>query len=188
MRAAAAALAIFLSAASTVHAAADDSDILVHVRKDGPVISVEVRCPVEAPASVLWDVLTDYDHMAQFVSNLQQSHVEQRVDNLLRVRQSGKASRGPLSISFENVREIQLVPFSEIRSRLVSGDLVASTFVTRIADGAGGLRIEHAGIYTPNMWVPPVVGPALIEAETRKQFGEIRTEILRRSAMLRPQT
>jgi hypothetical protein len=31
------------------------------------------------------------------------------------------------------------------------------------------------------MWVPPLIGPAMIEAETRKQFGEIRTEILRRS-------
>jgi len=38
------------------------------------------------------------------------------------------------------------------------------------------------------MWVPPYIGPAVIEAETRKQFGEVRTEMLRRSAMLRPQT
>jgi hypothetical protein len=38
------------------------------------------------------------------------------------------------------------------------------------------------------MWVPPYVGPAVIEAETQKQFGEIRTEILRRSALVRPQT
>jgi hypothetical protein len=182
LRTATAALALFLATALAVHAAADDADIIVHVRKDGPVISVEVQCPVDAPAAVLWEVLTDYDHMALFVSNLQHSHVESRADNLLRVRQSGKASRGPLSISFDNVREIRLVPFSEIRSRLVSGDLKSSTFVTRIADGSGGPRIEHSGSYTPNMWVPPFIGPALIEAETRKQFAEFRAEILRRAA------
>ena len=182
MRFLAAAVALFLSGASAAHAAASDSDIVVHVRMDGPVVSVEVRCPVEAPAAVLWDVLTDYDHMTRFISNFEYSHVEHRTDNLLRVRQSGKASRGPLSIRFDNVREIQLVPFSEIRSRLVSGDLVSSNFVTRIADGAGGLRIEHAGTYMPSRWVPPFIGPALIEAETRKQFAEFRTEILRRAA------
>ena len=182
MRAAAAVLAVFLSAALTVHAAATDSDIVVYVRKDGPVISVEVRCPVEAPTSVLWDVLTDYDHMARFISNLESSRIDQRVDDLLRVHQKGHASRGPLSISFEIVREIRLVPFNEIRSRLVSGDLASSTFVTKIVEGAGGPRIEHSGSYTPNLWVPPIIGPALIEAETRKQFAEFRTEILRRAA------
>jgi len=178
----AAASALFLWSAPTVHAAAADSDIMVHVRMDGPVISVEVRCPVEAPSSILWDVLTDYDHMTRFISNFEYSHVEHRADNVLRVRQSGKASRGPLSISFDNVREIELVPFSEIRSRLVSGDLVSSSFVTRIANGAGGSRIEHTGTYVPSRWVPPYIGPALIEAETRKQFAEFRTEILRRAA------
>jgi len=33
-----------------------------------------------------------------------------------------------------------------------------------------------------------MVGPAMIEAETQKQFGEFRAEILRRSAMSRPQS
>jgi hypothetical protein len=35
------------------------------------------------------------------------------------------------------------------------------------------------------MWVPPFIGPALIEGETRKQFSEIRAEILRRGAKTR---
>jgi hypothetical protein len=182
LRARATALAFCLSLLLPVHAAAPDEDIVVHVRKDGPVITVEVQCPVDAPPSIVWDVFTDYDHMAEFVSNLEWSRVEQRADNVLRVHQKGHASRGPISISFDTVREIQLMPFSEIRSRLLSGDLAASTFATRIVDGASGLRVEHAGSYIPNMWVPPIIGPALIEAETRKQFGEFRKEILRRAA------
>jgi hypothetical protein len=31
-------------------------------------------------------------------------------------------------------------------------------------------------------------GPALLKSETQKQFGEIRTEILRRSALIRSQS
>ena len=165
-----------------------DQDIVVHVQKDGQQIKVDVDCPVDAPASVVWEVLTDYDHMAQFISNLEYSGIENRVDNVLRVRQKGKASRGPLTLTFDNVREIELVPYREIRSRLISGDLKASDFITRIVESAGQVHIVNNGRYTPNIWVPPLVGPALIEAETRKQFGQIRTEILRRSAMVRPQS
>ena len=163
-----------------------DQDIVVHVEKDGPHISVEVDCPVDAPRSVVWEVLTDYDHMAQFVSNLDYSGVTDRVGNVMRVHQKGKASRGPLTITFDNVREVELVPHREIRSRLISGDLKASDFVTRIVEVGARLHIRNSGRYTPNIWVPPLIGPALIEAETQKQFGEIRAEILRRNAMIRP--
>ncbi len=163
-----------------------DQDIVVRVQKNGQNIVVDVDCPVDAPPSVVWEVLTDYEHMAQFVSNLEYSGVEDTAGNVLRVRQKGKASRGPLTLAFDNVREVQLVPRSEIRSRLISGDLKASEFTTRIVEVSARVHIVNSGRYTPNIWVPPVIGPALIEAETRKQFGEIRTEIVRRSAAVRP--
>ncbi len=162
-------------------------DIVVEVRKDGQNIAVDVDCPVDAPWPVVWEVLTDYDHMAQFISNLERSEVTARADNVLRVHQSGKAGRGILSLTFDTVREIELVPNREIRSRLISGDLKASAFTTTIVEVDHRIHIVNIGSYVPNIWVPPVIGPALIRAETQKQFGEIRSEILRRSAMARSQ-
>jgi len=162
-------------------AAGPDDDIIVHAKKEGPEIVVEVDCPVRAPLLAVWDVLTDYDNMSRFISNLQYSGIQGRVDNVLKVRQYGKATRGSLTITFDNVREVELRPFTEVRSRLISGDLKASVFTTRLVDVDGLVHIVNSGRYTPKIWVPPVIGPALIEAETRKQFGEIRTEILRRS-------
>jgi hypothetical protein len=161
----------------------DNSDIAVHVTKIGSAISVQVDCPVAAPAAVVWEVLIDYDHMAEFISNLETSIVRERNDNRLNVFQKGKAQRGPLTLTFETVREVQLVPYREIRSRLISGDLKASEFTTRIVDDGGGLHIINSGRYTPKIWIPPLIGPAVLEAETRKQFGEIRAEILRRSKL-----
>jgi hypothetical protein len=165
-----------------------NQDIVVQVRKNGPQIAVDVICPVDAPAPVVWEVLTDYEHMARFISNIASSDVEDTAGNLLRVRQKGKASRGPVTLTFDIVREIELVPQSEIRSRLISGDFKSSDFVTRIVTTETGVHIVNNGRYTPNMWVPPFIGPAVIEAETQKQYGEIRAEILRRSAMVRPQS
>ena len=138
-----------------------DQDIVVRVLKDGQNITVDVDCPVDAPWSLVWEVLTDYDHMAEFVSNLEFSGVKYAEGNLLRVHQKGKASRGPLTLTFDNVREIELVPSSEIRSRLISGDMKASDFVTRIVEVAARVHIVNSGHYTPNMWVPPIIGPAV---------------------------
>jgi hypothetical protein len=171
----------FLPAA--VLQAAVDQDIEVHVKKEGPEVVVDVDCPVNASAAVAWEVLTDYDHMSEFLSNVQSSSVQSRDGRMLQVHQKGKASRGLLSISFENLRAVELVPYQEIRSRLISGDMKASAFTTRIVDDGTGVHIINSGRYTPKIWVPPVIGPTLIADETRKHFGELRTEILRRSAL-----
>lgn len=178
-------LAFFLAALPVVavHASVDD-DIRVRVQKDGPEIAVDIDCPVQASVPLAWEVLTDYAHMSAFISNLESSFVQAQDGLKLVVYQKGKATRGPLTFTFESVREIELVPYQEIRSRMISGDLKASAFTTRLVDDGTLLHIVNSGRYTPKIWVPPIIGPALIEAETRKQFGEIRAEIMRRSALL----
>jgi len=173
-----------LALAFAVHAAlpANDADIDVHVLQNGNRITVDVNMPVQATAMETWKVVTDYDNMAKFVSNLQASRIVEQIDNRLVVMQKGKASRGPLSFSFENVREILLAPPTEIRSRLISGDLESSEFITRVVDHGDSAQIVNHGEFIPKVWVPPIVGPAVIEAETRKQFRELRDEIMRRKA------
>ena len=58
----------------------------------------------------------------------------------------------------------------------------SSRFTTRIVDEGGTTLIVQSGQAIPNMWVPPWIGPAIIAAGTRKQWQEIRAEILRRKA------
>jgi hypothetical protein len=126
--------------------------------------------------------MTDYDNMARFITNLESSRIIGRDGNTLTVMQKGRASRGPLTFSFENVREIRLKPYAEIHSQLVSGDLEASEFTTRVVDHGASAQIINHGEFIPKIWVPPVIGPAVIETETRRQFQELRVEILRRKA------
>jgi hypothetical protein len=123
--------------------AGDTGDIVVHVERDGAAIRVAVDCPVPAPRAIAWDVLTDYDGMAKFISNLQQSVVRMRFGNRLQVFQKGQASRGPLTFPFENLRDIELVPQSEIRSKMISGDTMPASFTTRIDERNGGLHVIH---------------------------------------------
>jgi hypothetical protein len=159
---------------------ADDSDIAVQVEQRGRVVVVDVSMRVEASIEQAWSVMTDYDHMARFVSNLRESRVLTREGDTLTILQRGEATRGLLTFRFENVREIVLTPPREIHSRLISGDLETSEFTTRLAGQGSSLRITNHGEFIPKIWVPPVIGPSMIAAETRAQFGQLRSEILRR--------
>jgi hypothetical protein len=168
-----------LALAARAQAPADD-DIAVSVEKRGGKIIVDVRMSVAAAASDAWNVLTDYDNMARFVSNLKSSAVLRRDGNRLEVEQIGEARRGPLRFTFETVRAVELVPQSEIRSTLIRGPFHSYNFVTRVAGDGSSAIVENRGEYEPTTWVPPVLGPAMIETETRSQYGELRREMLRR--------
>ena len=81
-----------LSCALPALGVAPDQDIVVRVQKSGQEVLIDVECPVRAPASLVWEVLTDYDNMARFLSNIQFSAVQTRVDNMLIVHQTGGGS------------------------------------------------------------------------------------------------
>src|SRR5437588_475930 len=96
------AVSLFAVAASVGAASDDGKDIAVRIQKNGPSIVVDVDLPVAATALEAWNVMTDYDNMARFISNLQSSRIIGRDGNTLTVEQKGRASRGPLTLSFEN--------------------------------------------------------------------------------------
>ena len=159
----------------------DASDIAVAIHRDGEAYVVDVDMVVEATAQQVWDVLTDYDHMAEFVSNVAASRVVGRHPDKIEVKQTSRLVFGPFKLTFENVRSIELVPLKEIRSRLLSGDMKASSFTTWLRPEGSATRVVNHGRFTPDRWIAPIIGVAVLESETRKQFAEMRAEMLRRA-------
>jgi|SRR6185437_10853585 len=175
-------LAITLaSLPAAAHAAPPNAqDIAVAIRRDGDAIEVDVDFVVDALPQEAWDVLTDYDHMARFVSNVAMSRIVGRSGQRIEVAQTSRVGFGLFALTFDNVREIDLVAPLEIRSKLVSGDMKASAFTTRLAAEGNSTRITNHGRFIPGRWIPPLIGTAVLESETRKQFAELRAEIMRR--------
>jgi carbon monoxide dehydrogenase subunit G len=172
-------LCLCLSSA-TRGAAGDEADIAVAVHRHAGRFEVDVDFRVSAAPQDVWRVMTDYDHMDRIVSNVVSSHVIARHDEHLEVASTTRAKLGPWEYKVNNVREIRLTPVREIRSKVVSGDLVSSEFVTTLVPDDGGTRVTCHGLLKPDRWIPPLVGPSIIESETRKQYAEIRSEVLRR--------
>jgi ribosome-associated toxin RatA of RatAB toxin-antitoxin module len=155
-------------------------DVSVKVQRHGDTIVVDVEATVAAPVRDAWSVFTDYDHMSSFISNIKQSRVIARKGNSLEVEQSGETKVAFLHFGFAAVRAVELVPMQEIRSSLVSGDFKAYSSTTRVAATPSGVQISHHGEYVPKSWLPPLIGPAVVESETRKQYREFIAEIERR--------
>lgn len=152
----------------------------VTAKKVSNMVVIDVSMLVEATPREAWDVLTDYDHMPKFLPNLQSSKILSKSPTRLEVAQKGGATHGPISITFDVVREVQLKPYSEIISHVISGDLKKVDGTTRLVPEGDGTRITFHSESIPNVWVPPGIGPALIENETREQFGDMRAEIVKR--------
>ena len=142
---------VTLAQTPTQTEAADDSDIAVRAEKDGENIIIDVEMRVRAPLSVVWDVFTDYDHMTRFVSSVHSSRIIDRSGSTLRVAQKSSTELGLLKFEFDNVRQVELVPHTEIHSRLISGDMKDSAFSTRfMSDSEGETRVyNHGSSYRP---------------------------------------
>jgi len=175
-------IAIIAFAMTSASAApdADDTGITVDLRRSGDAIEVDVDMRIEATPDEVWAVLTDYDHMASFVSNVIASRVVRHAGDTLEVEQASRLAFGPLELTFENVREATLKRPVEIRTRLLHGDMKDSTFTTRLTAENPGTHVTNHGYFIADRWIPPVIGTSVLAAETRKQFAEFRAEILRR--------
>ena len=156
----------------------DERDIKVTRVGQGFAVDMDVFFPVR-PA-VVWAVLTDYEHMSVFVPNLSSSTVTGRGEGPLSVTQKGVARFGPWSFAFESVREIRLTPPSEIRSHGIGGNLERVESTTRLSAEASGTRMLYHTDVVPGVWFPPLVGPAVVRAQTARQFSAMLAEMRRR--------
>ncbi|MBN9133508.1 MAG: hypothetical protein J0H48_09115 [Nitrosospira multiformis] len=152
----------------------------------GENIIIDLNFTVSASQQEVWDVLTDFDGMADFVSNLKESRIVSVSEDKFTIFQSGTATYGPIRYPFESTREVRLVPYNKILTHLISGNMHKLEGTTYLTDEAGRIRVVHRTEAIPKIWIPAVVGKVFIEHEVREQFNEMRNEVIRRkSAVLK---
>ena len=166
--------------ATTDALSAANEDIDVHVRKERTAYEVKLEFTVPASLEQTWNVLADYENMAQILSSMDSSRVVSRDGNRLTVAQTSHGNAGPVRVSIDAVREITLTPFSEIRSHQIKGDLKASDFTTSLRAEGTATRVTVSGRLVAAAWASWTLGAETIAAHTRRQYQELRDEILKR--------
>jgi ribosome-associated toxin RatA of RatAB toxin-antitoxin module len=160
---------------------AGDLDIAVDYRDGRYSASVRMLVPVR-PATAL-AVLTDFDHMAEFVPNLTASRITARSGNVLRVVQEGKADFGPFSWRFSSERRVEIFPDGRVLARGLSGSIKSMQSELRLHPAeANATLIEYRIVSAPDFWVPASVGTSFLEHEMEEQFTAIAGEMRRREA------
>lgn len=156
------------------------NDADVRVERDGALFRLDVVMHAPVPQALAYAVLTDFEHMASFIPNLQSSQVLSRQGPVWTVRQTGTARWGLLALAFESVRELVLDPPQEIRARSIGGSFARMDSRMQLSPEPGGTRLHYHAEGVPGDWFPPLIGPALIRHETAEQFTAMLQEMQRR--------
>ena len=177
---------VLVAATAAVAAPPGPKDINVRVERDGNTFTVAAELTVAANGDEVWDVLTDFDHMAQILSNVDASRIANRDGNRFEVVQKSHASAGLIRMSMDSVRQVELTPKREIRSRLVKGDLKSSDFQTLVNDEGALTRVTVNGKFVAGALGGAAITSETVQAQTQRQYQELREEILRRKAGVPP--
>ena len=67
-----------------------------------------------------------------------------------------------------------------LQSHLVRGTLKKHDTLTQLAADGSGTRVTYHADSVAGVWVPPLLGPSVVEGEVRQQFQDIQAEVLKR--------
>ncbi len=161
------------------------SDIVVRVAKIDEDIVLDGMFVVAATPREVWAVMLDYDRMADFLENIQESRIIEKSADKIIVFQRGKAVLGPFSAPYETTRQVDLVSVREVRSHVIGGNIKKSTGIVLLEPGLTETKVFYHNETIPNVYAPFVLTKSSIEAQVRRQLELMRAEILRRKSLPR---
>jgi polyketide cyclase/dehydrase/lipid transport protein len=183
MRALTLALALGLALPSAGLRAAQDVTIEATRRDDA--LHVVCRATLAAPAALIWETLTDYGHLAEFIPGMRRSHVLSRNGAVSIVEQSGEARFLFFSVPIEVTIASTERPPDLIEAKLLKGTLKRMDGAYRIAPRAGGgALLSWTGVVEADA-MPPLFGELVMRANIEDQFRGMVREIERRDAQRR---
>lgn len=153
------------------------------VKAEAGLTGVQIRASmaVKADAATLWQTLTDYNRLTEFVPSLTISRVVSAPGKPKRVEQ--RADSGVFSFVMPDhvVLAMEEAPPDRIRFRAVSGSVVAMAGEWRILGTTNPVRLTYRSHVIPMVPPPPLLTDGFIEDEVRKRFEAVAMEAERRA-------
>jgi len=158
------------------------ADPEVHIERRQGVFRVDVTIPVEVDAQTAWQVLTDYNRLAEFVPDMRSSRVVSGAGEPLRVRQVGEAGVLFFRVDVDVDLQIEETPPEKLAFRAVGGNMKHMKGDWRIARTGQDIVLSYQAELEPGFWVPPLLGTALMRRDVGRQVAGVVNEMLRRHA------
>lgn len=160
----------------------DVTDFDVKAVRNGERFDVEASAEFEAGVELAWAVLTDYDHLAEFIPGMKQSRVVSRESQAVVVDQSGEASLLFFTFPIQVRLAIEEQPFDRIESRAISGNFRELSGSYRLEKRGKRLLLGYSGRMTPDFAIPPLIGTLLVRNTVARRFRAMVDEILKRQS------
>jgi ribosome-associated toxin RatA of RatAB toxin-antitoxin module len=162
------------------------ADVTVTTVKRGGAVDVTARAALQAPLEIIWQTLTDYNHLPDFIPGISSSHLIEYRGTAAIVEQTGEAGylffKFPIDVVVES---LELAPYL-IEIRVLKGNLKQLSGRYLIEMGArpeDGVRLSWIGTIEPEVPLPPLIGEMVLRANVSDQFHGMVREIERRQAI-----
>jgi ribosome-associated toxin RatA of RatAB toxin-antitoxin module len=180
--------ALFAAFACASAVALAGDGVRVQTSRSGTGVVVSVQASIRAPRAVIWETLTDYDHLSEFVPGMKRSRIIGRRGQAVIVEQDGEATLLFFTYPIRVVVEATERPPDMIMVNVLRGNL--RQLEGRYQIEQGGSADEHvlrwSGIIEPDTVLPLFITIPLMRSSIEDQFTGMVREIERRSAA-RPQ-
>lgn len=171
-----------LLAAGAAPPAFAGEEVHAEVRRTEDGLEVRAGALVTAPPSIVWQVLTDYEHLPGFIPGITRSVVKERRGNRLVLEQTGEARFLLFTFPVEVTYEVVESPQESVASRAIAGNLKRMSGRYDIEARGTGSRLRYAGFVDPDFDVPDFLEAAALRAMVGGQFAALVAEIDRRAA------
>ncbi len=158
-------------------------DLSVKTEKRGDEVHVQARATLAVPLAVIWQTLTDYNRLSEFISGISRSRLIEYRGNAAIVEQFGEAGflffKMPIDVTVESLE----LPPHVIEVRLLKGNLKKLEGRYEIEEGAtpaDPIILSWRGTIEPEKPLPPLVGELILRNNVTRQFRDMVNEIERR--------
>lgn len=145
--------------------------------------TVDATFDVNVPASIAWDVLTDYEGIGRFVSSIRQSTIKRREPGGVLLEQHGVGTAWIFSVPMHVVLEVR----EHDARTLAFHDVCGKSF--SVYEGAweltpidGGTRVTYRLKADPTGRQPALLAKSALKGSVKTLLNEVRQEILARAA------
>ena len=159
-----------------------EENITVEAVWDGDLVAVTANADLDAQATTAWDVLTDYDHYAEFVPDMNTSRIVSRKPNGMVVEYTGEFRFLFFSRPIHLLLDVVLDPPRRILAHSLSGDLRDLVGIYEISELPQALHISYRARFLPGFSLPPFIGLAVVRHAMELEFTALMREIVRRGA------
>jgi carbon monoxide dehydrogenase subunit G len=173
---------LLLSSAGAARAA---DDVSMEATRRGEALEVVCRAMLDAPLDLVWQTLTDYDRLADFIPGMRRSRLVERRGAVAVVDQLGEAGFLFLTFPIEVTLASTERPPYDLEVNMLKGNLKRLDGAYRIEpQGGGRILLTWNGIVEAQS-MPPLLGEIVMRSNIEDQFRGMVREIERRDALRR---